>query len=386
MGIKRTSGLPSEDICWKWRLYTVVVGMVGACIPPLPLRPFSDKAIKLCLDLAGPPLRGWAKGALEAKKIGQPFEGEPMIKRVTLITAGVLIATQASAATFDQYVGFGDSTLDSGWWGGALSGQCGYVSGSCTTGNTTKDAKISAAITNGGTGTPVGVGLMSSQILASDFGLSAIPANQPNGTNYAISGSLSARAGGMGNVNPNTNLPSTVEQISAYLGSNFNAADPNALYEISSGGNDRTYSKTAFGNLADQETFLANQATALATAISDLQAAGAKTILVRGAAGTSTLETFWDNALFTDLTNMSVNYIKVDMSDLVETVENNPTLYGFTAETVMPGVPGSSTGSACVAGLGASGWGQWCADKTTPNPDYSHLRATDSEQTSFFRR
>jgi outer membrane lipase/esterase len=296
----------------------------------------------------------------------------------------ILCGSSASASTFDAFFAFGDSSVDSGWWAGALSGQCGLVTAPCTTGNATKDAKIAAAIAHGGTGAPVGVGLASTQVLAADFGLTANPANQPGGTDYAISGALSARVGGSGNANPNSNLPSTVEQISDYLGSHSNIADPNAIYEISSGGNDRTYAVDNFTTLASQEAFLSSQASSLATEIHTLQTDGAKTILVRSAQNPGTLPDFWTTALFSDLTGLHVKFIDVDMVHLVQTVEANPTAYGFTSATVFPGVPGSSTGSACVAGLGASGWGQWCADTTVPSPDYSHLRAANSEQTSFF--
>jgi outer membrane lipase/esterase len=301
------------------------------------------------------------------------------------------IASHASAATFDAYYGFGDSTLDSGWWAGALNGQCGLVASPCATGFTNKDARISAAIANGGTGAPVGAGQMSSQFLAADFGLTATPANQPNGTNYAISGSLSARVGGSASLNANNNLPSTVEQIADYLTSHSNIADPNGIYEISSGGNDRTYAADNFLTPADRETFLSGQASALADAIHDLAAAGAQTILVRGASGTGTLPTFWTNALFSDLTTLSVNFIEVDMVGLVQAVVNNPTAYGFTAATVLPGVAGDSNpSSACVGAAGQSGWGQWCADTTTADPNsdvnmrYSELRSLDAEQTSFY--
>jgi hypothetical protein len=47
-----------------------------------------------------------------------------------------------------------------------------------------KNALIASAINNGGTGAPVGVGLMNTQILAGMLGLTALPANQPGGTNY----------------------------------------------------------------------------------------------------------------------------------------------------------------------------------------------------------
>jgi outer membrane lipase/esterase len=296
-----------------------------------------------------------------------------------------LVPSSVRASTFDAYFGFGDSTIDSGWWAGALNGQCGPVSAPCTTGNPTKDAKISAAIANGGTGAPVGVGLMSSQILATDIGATALPANQTNGTNYAISGALSASVAGFGNLNLNANLPSTVTQITNYLLTH--TVDTKAVYEVSSGGNDRTYANANFSNLADKETFLAGQASALAGAIQALATAGAKTILVRGAPASTTLASFWTNTLFSDLSALNVNFIQVDMAGLVQTVESNPTAYGFTASTVLPGVAGEiNPSSACVAGAGATGWGQWCANTiiADPNHEYSRLRSLDAETNSFY--
>jgi|SRR6516162_11260283 len=165
------------------------------------------------------------------------------------------VASQAPAATsFDNLFVFGDSTVDSGWWAGALASppQCGPVTAPCETSGLSPpfpsgshDALISAAIAAGGTppanGAPVGAGnLMNTQILAADFGISNFkPANQ-GGTNYAISGSLSAPVGSVGNLEPNTNLPSTMTQIASFLKANP-TVDPSALYLISSGGNDVTY-------------------------------------------------------------------------------------------------------------------------------------------------
>jgi len=234
-------------------------------------------------------------------------------------------------------------------------------------------------------GAPVGVGLMNTQILAAKYGLTSIPANQPGGTNYAISGSLSVVTNGAGNLNANTNLPSTVGQISGYLGASITTpkADPNALYLISSGGNDVTYAQTNFSGSA-QTNYLSSQAQTLAGEIQTLQLAGAKNIVVNGLQGSGMLATDFTTDLFSDLTVLGVKFVGADIAGLIQTVENNPTLYGFTTATVFPGVPGSGTGSACVAGLGATGWGQWCADSTTPDPDHSHLRAVDSEQTSFW--
>ncbi len=321
--------------------------------------------------------------------------GAEMTKLTEIVTPGVLalgvviafnfaFASQTYAASFDALYTFGDSTVDSGWWSGAINGQCGPVAAPCATGSSTFDAKIASAIAAGGTGAPVGVGLMNTQILASYYGLTSTPANQPGGTNYAISGSLSAVAGGSGNLNPNPNLPSTVGQIFNYLGAPVQTADPSALYLVSSGGNDVTYAQNNFGTLSSQENFLANQAASLASAIQSLQLAGAHNLVVNGLQGSGTLATFFTTTLFSDLSGLGVNFIGADIAGLIQNVEANPTAYGIAVGFQFPGVPGSATDSACVAGLGATGWGQFCANSTMTSDYHSHLRATDSEQTSFW--
>jgi outer membrane lipase/esterase len=159
--------------------------------------------------------------------------------KVVVLTFGIVCASQACADSFNQFISFGDSSVDSGWWSGALQGQCDGASTPCTTGNPTKDTRIANAIANGGTGAPVGVGLMNTQILAGDFGLTALPANQPGGTNYAISGAVNAATpanGNIGNLNLNKTLPSTMQQIANYLSLHGGVANPQALYVISSGG------------------------------------------------------------------------------------------------------------------------------------------------------
>lgn len=299
-----------------------------------------------------------------------------------------LAASQAAASTYDSLFAFGDSTVDSGWWSGALAGQCGAVTSPCETGSTNKDNLIKSAIANGGTGAPVGVGLMNTQILASYFGLTANPANQPGGTNYAISGAKDAVSGGLGNLNPNANLPSTVGEIADYLTQHGGVADPKALYVISSGGNDVTYAKDNFTTLAGRETYLANQAAALVAEIGNLQTEGAKSIAVYGLAGAGTLGSFYTSTLWSDLNGAGVKFTPIDIAAMVAAVDADPTAYGFTAATVLPGVVGSGTGSACVTETGASptstGWGQWCADTTTPSSSNAYLRSANAEQTSFY--
>jgi outer membrane lipase/esterase len=310
------------------------------------------------------------------------------LKLVVLIL-GIVCASQAAADSFNAFYSFGDSSVDSGWWSGALQGQCDGATAPCTTGNATKDTRIANAIANGGTGAPVGVGLMNTQILAGDFGLTALPANQPGGTNYAISGAVNAATPANGNIvnlNQNTTLPSTVQQMANYLAGHGGAANSQALYVISSGANDVTFAIDNFSTLSSRETYLANQAAALANAIRNIQVTGAQHILVNGLGGSGTLPTFYTQTLFSDLSASGVNFISADVQAFVQAIEANPTRYGFTAATVLPGVPGTGTESACVwtGGATQTGWGQWCANTTTPSTQYAYLRSADAEQTSFF--
>nr|WP_108522505.1 SGNH/GDSL hydrolase family protein [Bradyrhizobium algeriense] len=310
-----------------------------------------------------------------------------MIGRLVIASLGALLAyAPASAApVYSQFIAFGDSTLDSGWWKGALAtpGQCDGAASPCGTGNPTRDTLIRNAIANGGTGAPVGVGLMHSEVLAGKFGLTAIPANQPGGTNYAISGSKTAVFAGTGNLYPNANLPSTVGQIDNYLTSTGGTANSSALYVFSSGGNDLTYANQTYdADFAAKQAYLTTQINAYVSKIDFLQSVGAKNILVEGVQPSGPLGIYYNDTLRAALNSAEVDYIYADVAGLIATVTANPTAYGFTADTVKPGINGPTTGSACVAGAG-SGWGQWCANKTSNGP-YARLRSVDSEETSFF--
>jgi outer membrane lipase/esterase len=311
-----------------------------------------------------------------------------MKRKLVVLIFGIVCSSQAAFGQFNEFISFGDSSVDSGWWKGALLGQCDGASAPCTTGTPGKDTRIADAIAAGGTSAPVGVGLMFSQVLAGYYGLTALSANQSGGTNYAISGAVNAATsanGNIGNLNANTTLPSTVQQMANYLASRGGAANPNGLYVIWSGGNDVTFAIDNFSTLASRESYLANQAASLANAIRNIQVTGAQHILVNGLAGDGTLPTFYTNALFSALSAAGVDFIGADIHALVQGIEANPTLYGFTPATVLPGVEGTSTTSACVWTGGAqTGWGQWCANTTTPSTQYAYLRSADAEQTSLF--
>lgn len=307
----------------------------------------------------------------------------------SLFAAISLFASPALASPYNQLVGFGDSTLDSGWWRGALQGSCAGLAGSCKTGNDDKDLRIQNAIDRGGTGAPVGVGLMHSQYLANSLGLTANPVNAlGGGTNYAISGSLSSRVGAFGNLNPNTILPSTSEQIARYLSANP-TANASALFVIGTGGNDLRYALDTWSQAnqgQERRTFIDGQISSLVAAIIALDQAGAEHILIDGVQSNVGLANYWNTQLRLGLDAAGVDYIFADVAGLLEDITANPTLYGFTSTTVLPGIAGDDTRSACVSGANASGWGQFCANRLAFTPGFPHarLRSSDSEQTSLY--
>jgi phospholipase/lecithinase/hemolysin len=108
-----------------------------------------------------------------------------------------------------------------------------------------------------------------------------------------------------------------------YLASH-GAANTQALYLISSGGNDVTFALENFSTLSSRETYLANQAQALANAIRNIQVTGAEHILVNGLAGSGTLPTFFTQQLFADLSAAGVNFIGANIQAFVQAVGVHP--------------------------------------------------------------
>jgi outer membrane lipase/esterase len=303
---------------------------------------------------------------------------------LTAIVASVLSALSLPAqAQFDGFIGFGDSSLDSGWFKGAQTGQCGAVAAPCNTGNPGN------AIERGGTGAPVGVGLMHSEVLANSFGLTATPANQ-GGTNYAISGSLSNTVAGTGgNLQPNQNLPSTVQQITGYLATHPTISNQ-ALIMIGSGGNDVSYARDTFGaDVTGGRAFLDTQISQLVLAISQLQSAGGKTLLIDSLQGNTGYAAYFNQTFKTSLDAAGITYVYADVYNRIADIKANPLVYGLDPLRLEPGIggAGSATTSACVAGAGAVGWGLFCANTTTPSPDdepYARLRSADAQETSLY--
>ncbi|MGX7743825.1 autotransporter outer membrane beta-barrel domain-containing protein [Rhodopseudomonas parapalustris] len=249
---------------------------------------------------------------------------------------------------------------------------------------------ITNSIAAGGNGAPVGAlgSLSNGAVLASRFGLTAMPANQAGGTNYAISGALTAavpRNGNDGNLNPNPNLPSTVQQIANYLAANSGVANPNGLYLVGTGGNDITFAQSL--PTAARRSYLVGQTTQLAAGLRTLQDAGAQYIVVHGSPGSGALGVLWTQSMWNAVKAAGVNIIPSDLRAMRLAVQSTPELFGYTGATVVPGIAGPNTGSACVLQSGGGpnvGWGQWCVNTTTPSNRYAYLRSADAQQTSFY--
>jgi outer membrane lipase/esterase len=247
--------------------------------------------------------------------------------------AAVLITPVASRATeFNQFIGFGDSTLDSGYFR--------YN----TTGNPTTDQAIAAAVAQGAKGGYAGPGTMDSILLAGRFGLNAEPIGN-GGSNYA-NGGAHTLVDAPGHV-------STVQQIDNYLTSVHGAANPRGLYIVSTGNNDWIYTlmQGPSWNAANPD-YLIGLADPFASKVAMLQAAGARTVVVPNSYTYAVLAgpggeipaalipeytriVAFNSAMWSSLARSGVNFIPADMDSVFKYVVHNPGRFGFTAESVL---------------------------------------------------
>ncbi len=258
---------------------------------------------------------------------------------VAVLTAATSFHTliPAEASGFNQFVGLGDSTLDSGYFR--------YHSMGIPIAN----AILASAIADGANGGFAGNGVMVTTILAGKFGLNALPIDG-GGTNYANGGSLTAPdpAG-----NP-ANVPLT-SQIYQYLESVDGVANPNALYLISSGNNDLV--------AITDPSRLNQQSSALAVSVLSLQNAGARYLLVPNSFRYANLVSLsgeitdpthaaeytqliaYNTQRWTDLATAGVHFIPADMDGVFKYVARHPTSFGFTPWSAL----GTSSPSAVSA-------------------------------------
>jgi hypothetical protein len=293
--------------------------------------------------------------------------------------AALLAPAPSQAQLFNQVVVFGDSSVDSGYYRALPNPGGGAVY------NTDWPLGVAA-----GAGAPTSrPGLMNSELLAAYFGLTAIPANQPGGTNYATSGAKNVNTNNSQNGGFQQAIP-TVTQIANYLSANNNQANPKALFLIDSGGHDVSFALGTSGSgpfPTNPTQYLQQQAQGLATAIANLKAAGGVTFLVANQAESfptnnaqeQQLKAAYDQALFADLTTAGVTFIKGDKNSVRVAFANNPALYGFNSVS-------SATGNvACTQPAGVTtAWALLCSSSATapstfvsPNADFTQLFADD---------
>ncbi|MHC1713108.1 MAG: autotransporter outer membrane beta-barrel domain-containing protein [Solidesulfovibrio sp.] len=257
-----------------------------------------------------------------------------LLLSIATLFAVIAISTPgvAKKARFNQFIGFGDSTLDSGYFRYNASG------------NATLDAQVAAAVANGANGGFAGPGVMYSTMLAGMFGLSAAPIGD-GGTNYAVGASYTTMA--------SPGLVSATQQITNYLASTGGIANPDALYVVQTGNNDLIYvTNQGTAWIAANPNYLHEQALALAASVATLQAAGARNIVVPntfytaaltgpgGVVPASNADAYARAVAFSadrwaTLAAAGVRFIPADLTTLFQFVVQHPTLFGFSAASVL---------------------------------------------------
>jgi VCBS repeat-containing protein len=269
---------------------------------------------------------------------------------------------------FSQLLGFGDSTTDSGY----------FLTHPISNNSAIQNQYNQSAAVGGGIPTSIG-GLMNSQLLAADYGLTAIPVGKPGGTNYAASGATVT-----GNL-PNSLAPSIDSQIHSYLASVDNVADPNALYLISGGDND--VKLAAALDPVSGANLIISHANTLAADVAQLQADGARYIILLDAPGLGAFDTLFTSTLYSDLAASGVQVITANTNALKLSIEANPAAYGIVDADFPPGGPfttaspyNPANGGADVnpdPGTFSAGWAVYATQLVSPNAGQTYLWADD---------
>jgi outer membrane lipase/esterase len=309
------------------------------------------------------------------------FRKALLARRSTGVIAAALLplcGAAVEAQPFNQFIGFGDSAIDSGW----------YFTHTYNT-NATVQALYNASRAAGGGYPTTPGGRMNSTILASLFGQTAIPVGEPGGTNYAAGGATNVPYAGS-----TTLAPTTVSQIQTYLSNVNGAANPNALYMISSGGNDILDAICPSGVcVANAAQLATTSAGALSAAIAQLHAAGGRTFVVPiflGASPVSSpsstvaaVDRAYAQTLYANLAAAGVNFVPASGKVVADAIGVAPAMFGLT--NITPGSSVTHQGGACVnpnPGSGAGGtiataWSAVCTTLVAPNAAQNYLYADD---------
>jgi outer membrane lipase/esterase len=238
-------------------------------------------------------------------------------------------AGAASAQSFNQAIVFGDSSVDSGF----------YKALPNPGGGTNFNNDWALAVANGAGKPTTSPGGMVSEVLASRFGLTANPANQPGGTNYATSGAKNVTVNNNATGGFQQAIPTTV-QIANYLAANGGHANANGIYLISSGANDVSFALQDTGTgpwPANPNQYLTGAAASLANSAASLQAAGARYFVVPdlpysfGNADQQTARLLYSQTLWSDLAADGVNFVPADINSVRKAIAASPSSFGFTS-------------------------------------------------------
>src|SRR5262249_16425570 len=175
---------------------------------------------------------------------------------------------------------------------------------------------------------------------------------------------------------PFTQAVPTVTQINNYLAATGGVANPNALYLISSGGNDIDF---AINKLpaADRTAYLTQAAKDEIAAGVKLNAAGARYILITNQPQTfsdqdkHSLQATYNTALWNGLAAAGVNFIPADFDGLRKEIRDKQAAFGFTTIDIndpacKPIVPVNAAALLCATSK---------VPLVEPNADQTHLFA-----------
>lgn len=255
--------------------------------------------------------------------------------------------------------GFGDSTIDSGWFKTAISP-------GVFTGDASYDALLAMALPHGAGKPTTNPGPVSIEVLAAFFHLTAKPANQA-GTNYAVSGAQSKESDSDDpKLFPNA-IP-TATQIANFLEAHHGAADPHAIYVVSSGNNDVAHAIDVSSDSqcpSNPVDCVRTAAHDLAAAITRLHSAGAAIILVPnlfesfGADPKPAYRQAFDSTLKAALAAAHVDVIAADMNGLRKAVVAGHGAFGIHLTAT-----GTSSPACTQPANISSAWAMLCAPQS----------------------
>jgi phospholipase/lecithinase/hemolysin len=326
---------------------------------------------------------------------------------IAAIAAAMLLGAAGPAGAFDRLWVFGDSTVDTGWYNFRPSGESQFDQFLSTWNlarprNTPPTFGMGKATSNPG---PVSV-----EVLARLIGTDVLPADEviplqtlplvvnqaaprapaPDllvqlppgirplffGTNYATGGARNH------DVNPPgiglfPNAVPTETQIANYMSQH--RPDGNALYLISSGGNDVSF---ALNNpINDPAAYVTGAADSLAAAIATLQQGGARFIIVTnlpesfGNTNQQMLRHLYNAELMSQLTALGVSFAWADMNSVREQIVAHPDRFGIAHWT------NQQVDRACTTpDVISSGFAYLCSPSS---PVSQPISATFAEQALF---